>query len=64
MMVGRHPTVEAAAGGARSGPWPQLGELGVARVTYGGGLHMAATAAVERLAARLRDQGDPYGRGA
>jgi len=42
----------------------RLGELGVARVTYGGGLHMAATAAVERLAARLRDQGDPYGRGA
>jgi 2-methylisocitrate lyase-like PEP mutase family enzyme len=41
----------------------RLAELGVARVTFGGGLHMAARAAVERIAARLRDTGDPYRRG-
>jgi 2-methylisocitrate lyase-like PEP mutase family enzyme len=41
----------------------RLGEMGVARVTFGGGLHMAAQAAVERLAARLRDGADPYRRG-
>lgn len=38
----------------------ELAALGVARVSFGSGLHRAAQAAVERLAARLRAGEDPY----
>jgi 2-methylisocitrate lyase-like PEP mutase family enzyme len=38
----------------------QLAAMGVARVSFGSGLHRAAQAAVERLAARLRAGEDPY----
>ncbi|MGH9135842.1 MAG: isocitrate lyase/PEP mutase family protein [Acidimicrobiales bacterium] len=39
----------------------RLAELGVARVTFGSGLHRQATAAVKRLAENLRADSHPYG---
>ncbi|MET9417901.1 isocitrate lyase/phosphoenolpyruvate mutase family protein [Streptomyces klenkii] len=42
-----------------NGPSPrELGDLGAARVTFGGGLHRRAMAAVEDMAAALRAQGE------
>jgi 2-methylisocitrate lyase-like PEP mutase family enzyme len=38
----------------------RLGELGVARVTFGPGLHRAAMAVLGDLAGRLREGSDPY----
>ncbi|MGH3381828.1 MAG: isocitrate lyase/PEP mutase family protein [Actinoallomurus sp.] len=38
----------------------RLGELGVARVTFGPGLHRATMATLGDLAGRLRDGSDPY----
>jgi 2-methylisocitrate lyase-like PEP mutase family enzyme len=38
----------------------RLGELGVARVTFGPGLHRAAMAALGALAGKLREGTDPY----
>jgi 2-methylisocitrate lyase-like PEP mutase family enzyme len=38
----------------------RLGELGVARVTFGPGLHRATLSLLGGLAAKIRDGGDPY----
>lgn len=38
----------------------RLAELGVARVSFGGGLHRATEALLERLAARVLEGADPY----
>ncbi|MFG3660789.1 isocitrate lyase/phosphoenolpyruvate mutase family protein [Streptomyces sp. NPDC047706] len=39
---------------------PRLGELGVARVTFGPGLHMATLMVLEGLAQKIRKGDDPY----
>ena len=38
----------------------ELGELGVARVSYGGGLHLAMQAWLGGIAAKIAEGGDPY----
>jgi 2-methylisocitrate lyase-like PEP mutase family enzyme len=40
----------------------RLAELGVARVSFGGGLHRATTGLLERLATRILAEEDPYQR--
>jgi 2-methylisocitrate lyase-like PEP mutase family enzyme len=39
----------------------RLGELGVARISFGGGLHRATQMLLQRLAERILEGGDPYG---
>ncbi|MEV4434705.1 isocitrate lyase/phosphoenolpyruvate mutase family protein [Streptomyces sp. NPDC049585] len=56
MAAGVGAPVNALA--MRGGPTPrELGALGVARVTFGGGLHREAMGAVETIAARLKPAG-------